>query len=158
MKIFIFLFYIVGISSVYAYSNKKLLTICEEVPSHKCVNCCKIITHLSNKKFIVNCPSDMSKPVPESNKVLKYLIENSVDDNDIPGATYFIYKAMVENYSCSDLKVFFTPMLRKTLLISSCLRACKKSPVDKLENEENIQDVQDVQNIQDEQNGQINKN
>ena len=113
--------------NTHAYTNQKLLGICSEIPREKCIDCCKIITHLSSKSFNVQCPSDLSKKLSEPNKVLNYLVENSINQYNIPGATYSIYKAMVQNYSCGDLKVFFQPMLRKTVLISKCLENCKIS-------------------------------
>ena len=122
-KLFILIPFVIAFN-LFAYTNQKLIGTCTEVPSEKCLDCCKIITYLGSKSFNIKCPSDLSKKMSRPKLVLNELVENSINQYDIPGATYSIYKSLVENLTCGDIKVFFQPMLRKTLLLSSCIKAC----------------------------------
>ncbi len=51
-------------------------------------------------------------------------METSVNTLDIPGATFVIYKSMLEDFACGEIKVFFQPCLRDMFLISVCLPLC----------------------------------
>jgi len=133
MRIFIFVTALLIFinSNSFARSNQKLLGICADVPHDKCIDCCKIITYLGTKSFAVQCPDNDSAKVTSPERVLEFLVESSINNFDIPGATYTIYRSMVDNLSCNDIRVFFQPTHRDEILISECLANCQPAgPLD----------------------------